>query len=151
MASGATVSYMYLSLWFHYVHVPTSFFFHVCLSSLLQYLLHYLLALSKWIDESTLQKSHVTTVAWALLQDSYHTTLCLRHPPSVIATAVAYLALHCCKLEVPGSGGGGGGRRKWWEVCSPESSEETLQEIASEIMAVYDARKQSTTREQKVW
>ena len=77
----------------------------------------------------------MTTVAWALLQDSYHTTLCLHHHPTVIATAVLYLALHCCKLEVLGSRAAD---RSWWEVFSPGTSEEDLQNIAEKIMEVND-------------
>lgn len=99
----------------------------------LQYLLHHLLALSRWIDERVWLRSHVTTVAWALLQDSYHTTLCLRHPPNLLATAVLYLALHCCKLEVPGAS-----QRQWWDVFCPHVEEKELQAIAKDIMAVHD-------------
>lgn len=100
----------------------------------LQYLLHHLLALSRWIDERVWLRSHVTTVAWALLQDSYHTTLCLRHPPNLLATSILYLALHCCKLEIPGASR----RRQWWDVFCPRVEEKDLQAIAKDIMAVYD-------------
>ena len=99
----------------------------------LQYLLHHLLSLSRWINERVWLRSHVTAVAWALLQDSYYTTLCLRHPPNLLATAVLYLALHCCKLEVPGAG-----QRQWWDVFCPRVEEEELQAIAKDIMAVHD-------------
>lgn len=111
---------------------------HYCMYTKLnlQYLLHHLLALSRWIDERAWHRSHVTQVAWALLQDSYHTTLCLRHQPNLLATAVLYLALHCCKLEVPGTAAA---QRQWWEVFSPGVDEKDLQAIAKDIMAVHDA------------
>lgn len=75
--------------------------------------------------------SHVTRLSWALLQDSFHTTLCLHHPPHVLATAVLYLAIQCCKLVVPGSEGA---RWAWWEVFGKGSTESELQGIAEEIM-----------------
>ena len=96
-----------------------------------QYLLHYLLALSRWVDEDVWSKSHVTRVAWALLQDSFHTSLSLREPPHVVAAAVLYLAVHCCKLSIPGSDSA---QHAWWEVFSPGCSEARLQGIAEEVM-----------------
>ena len=82
----------------------------------------------------------MTTVAWALLQDSFYTTLCLHHPPTLIATAVLYLAMHCCKLEVPGSRAAD---RKWWEVFSPGTSEQELRDIAENIMQVHELKSAS--------
>ena len=73
----------------------------------------------------------MTKVAWALLQDSFHTTVGLQEPPHVVATAVLYLAVHCCKLSIPGSAEA---QRQWWEVFSPGVAEERLQEIAEEVM-----------------
>ena len=107
----------------------------ITLSIYLQYLLHHLLALSRWTDERVWHRSHVTAVAWALLQDSYHTSLCLRHQPNLVATAVLYLALHCCKVEVPGSKTA---ERQWWQVFYPDTEEKELQAIAKDIMAFCD-------------
>lgn len=95
------------------------------------YLLHYLLALSRWVSKEEWHKSHVTRLSWALLQDSFHTTLSLRHPPHMVATAALYLAMQCCKLVVPGSEEA---QWAWWEVFSEGSKENQLQEIAGEIM-----------------
>lgn len=86
-------------------------------------------------------KSHITKLSWALLQDSFHTTLCLREPAEVVATAVLYLAIQCCKLAVPGSEEA---KRQWWEVLSPECSEEKLQEVATEIMSCITAVNKKT-------
>ena len=105
-----------------------------------QFLLHYMLALSRWVSEEVWQRSHVTVVAWGLLQDSFHTTLSLHHPPHTIATAVLYLSMHCCKLDVPG---GRFAQRQWWEVFSPGTSEQTLQDIACKIMSVSDKSQDS--------
>lgn len=97
----------------------------------LQYMLHYLLALSRWVDEEAWEKSHVTRVAWALLQDSFHTTLSLRKPPHAIATAVLYLAVQCCNLSIPGADKA---KWRWWEVFGDGTTETELQEIAQEVM-----------------
>lgn len=77
----------------------------------------------------------MTKLSWALLQDSFHTSLCLREPPEVVATAVLYLAVQCCKLAIPGSEEA---ERQWWEVFSPDCSEEKLQDVATEIMRCVD-------------
>lgn len=98
----------------------------------MQYLLHYLLALSRWVEEEVWHKSHVTKLSWALLQDSFHTTLSQRESPEVVATGVLYLAVQCCKLAIPGSEEA---ERQWWEVLCPDCSEERLEEVATEIMS----------------
>ena len=88
----------------------------------------------------------MTQVAWALLQDSYHTALCLHHSPNLLATAVFYLALLCCKLDFPGASTA---TRKWWEVVCPGCEERQLQDIAKDIMAVYDKASDETTKQVK--
>ena len=100
-----------------------------------QYLLHFLLAFSHWVGEEVWQQSRVAIVAWLLLQDSFHTTLCLRHSAVEIATAVLYLALHCCKMDIVGNRTA---KRRWWRVFSSSTSEDTLKDISREIMRVYD-------------
>ena len=84
------------------------------------------------MDKEAWHSSHVTRLSWALLQDSYHTTLCLREPPEVLATAVLYLAVQCSQLVIPGSEEA---EREWWEVLSPDCSEGKLQEVAGEVMS----------------
>lgn len=83
----------------------------------------------------------MTRLSWALLQDSFHSSLCVREPPQVVATATLYLAIQCCKLAIPGSEDA---ERKWWEVLSPECSEEKLQQVASEIMGCITATNKNT-------
>ncbi len=79
----------------------------------------------------------MTQLSWALLQDSFHTTLSLRHSPHVVATAVLHLAMQCCKLVIPGADEA---RWAWWEVFGKGSTESELQEIAEEIMECVAAR-----------
>lgn len=67
-----------------------------------QYLLHYLLAMSRWVDQEAWTKSHLPAISLCLLQDSYHTTLPLSLSPHQLATAVLYLAVLSCRLNIPG-------------------------------------------------
>ena len=70
--------------------------------ALIQHLLHYMLTLSRWVDTQSWTKSRLPVISLSLLQDSYHTTLPLSHPPHKMATAVLYLAILCCRLVIPG-------------------------------------------------
>ncbi len=90
--------------------------------------------MSRWVDERVWSSSHVTRVAWALLQDSFHNDLCLRYSPVTIATAVLYAAVHCCGLVIPGEPHG----KPWWRVLSPQDSQEQLQLISIKILKLYD-------------
>lgn len=67
-----------------------------------QYLLHYLLAMSRWVDQEAWTKSHLPSISLCLLQDSYHTPLPLSLSPHKLATAVLYLAVLSCRLNIPG-------------------------------------------------
>lgn len=99
------------------------------------YLLHYLVVLSRWVDEATWQESCIVSLSWCMLQDSFHAELCLLHAPYVIATAVIYLAVQCCKLDIPKAEG----KRTWWEVFAPNIKETQLQLIAMTILDIYNA------------
>lgn len=67
-----------------------------------QYLLHYLLAMSRWVDQEAWTKSHLPAISLCLLQDSYHTPLPLSLSPHKLATAVLYLSVLSCRLNIPG-------------------------------------------------
>eukprot|EP00731_Ephydatia_muelleri_P016178 Em0009g602a len=99
------------------------------------YLLHYLVALSRWVDDAAWQRSSISSLSWCILQDSFHTELCLSHAPYVIATAVLYLAVQCCKLDIPNTES----KRMWWEVFAPDVGELQLQLIGKTILELYDA------------
>lgn len=97
-------------------------------------MIHHLLSLSRWVDENEWKQSQLPPLAWALLQDSYHTLLPSHHPPNLLACAILYLSVHCCRLQVSS----GGSQRQWWQVCCPNTQEAQLQAIAEELMQVYD-------------
>eukprot|EP00061_Rhincodon_typus_P002659 g18140.t1 len=78
----------------------------------LQYLLHYLVSLKKWMNRHTWERTPVAVTAWGALRDSYHGTVCLRHTPQHVAVAALYFALLCYGVEVPGDATG---ERAWWQ------------------------------------
>ncbi len=98
---------------------------------LLQYLCHFLLALARWVDPEVWPNSRVAGLSWALLQDCYTSDLCLREPAHLQAIAMLYLAMHCCRLHVPGSDQA---TRPWWQALCPEVSEDKLQQMSLQIM-----------------
>ena len=55
----------------------------------------------------------VRQLAWCFLQDTFHTSLCVRHTPQLLSTAVLYLAMACRGVQVEDSERA---RRQWWEV-----------------------------------
>ena len=99
-------------------------------------------------------------MSWSLLQDSFHTHLNLTHPPIVMATAVLYLAVHCCKLTIPSEGA----RQQWWEVgvalmdlyllfflyqvLCPNVDEVILQSISQTMMSVYTLKDNCIERDE---
>ncbi|XP_065911764.1 cyclin-Q-like [Dysidea avara] len=99
-----------------------------------KYLLHYFLVISYWETEKLYTWNQVRQLAWCFLQDLFHTTLCVRHSPQLLATTVLYLAMACHGMQVEGRRM----RRQWWEVFSPGCSEETLKEIGVELLSLYD-------------
>ncbi|XP_062891116.1 cyclin-Q [Mobula hypostoma] len=100
-----------------------------------KYLLHYLVTLKCWMNQHTWERTPVAVTAWALLRDSYHGNLCLRHKPQHIAVAVLYFALHCYGLEVPGEATA---KRLWWEVLSDGISRDIIHSIIAEIVDIYE-------------
>ena len=54
-----------------------------------------------------------------------------------------YNFAHALTPSPAGSVGGVSGRR-WWEVFSPESSESDLQDVARQIMTLYDSPAESS-------
>ena len=77
-------------------------FMNSFLLNCMQYLLHCLLALSRWVEPEAWSRSHVPALSLSLLQDTFHTPLPLSLPPHTLATAALYLAVFCCRLPVPG-------------------------------------------------
>ena len=96
----------------------------------------------KWVDPQKWKESHIVLIAWSFLQDSFHTTLNLHHSANKMAVAVLYLAVHCCKLQVPSEGA----EHQWWEVMHPGIEEVELQDIAHQIMNMVDSTESSNSK-----
>ncbi|XP_066565951.1 cyclin-Q [Amia ocellicauda] len=100
-----------------------------------KYLLHYLVSLQNLLNRHAWRRTPIAKTAWALLRDSYHGSLCLRHPPQHIAVAVLYLAVESYGVEVPGDSGAG---KLWWQVFSDDLTKPIIDSIISELLQLYD-------------
>lgn len=100
-----------------------------------KYLLHYLLSVKRWMNRHVWERKPVAVTSWALLRDSYHGRVCLRHKPQHVAVAVLYFALQCYGVEVPGDAVA---KRSWWEVLSEGMTRDIIHDIIGEIAAIYE-------------
>ncbi|XP_068694246.1 cyclin-Q-like isoform X1 [Montipora capricornis] len=107
--------------------------FHVTFNNPHKYLLHYLKSLEDWLAEESFDA--IGQLSWSLLQDSFHTTLCLQHSPSNIAVAMIYFALNCLGITVPSHGA----QSTWWQAVCPASTEQEIQEIISNMIEFYSS------------
>lgn len=64
-------------------------------------------------------RTPIAETAWALLKDSYHGLVCVRHQPQHLALTALYLALHTYGVQVPA------GEREWWQVSALTIFQET--------------------------
>ncbi|XP_067833051.1 cyclin-Q-like [Heptranchias perlo] len=100
-----------------------------------KYLLHYLVSLRNWMNRHSWNRTPVVVTAWALLRDSYHGSLCLRHRPQHIAIAVLDFTLQCYGVEVPGDALA---ERSWWQVFSEGATRPIIDAIVAEIVRIYE-------------
>lgn len=98
-----------------------------------KYILHYLMSLSHLFNEKKWEKSGVSTIAWAILRDSYHGTICLEYPPEIIALSCISLAFKFCKLKVPFRH-----EVPWWKALYKDCKDDKLQEIQVKIIKCYE-------------
>ncbi|XP_041035535.1 cyclin-Q [Carcharodon carcharias] len=109
--------------------------FHVSFEHPHKYLLHYLISLRNWTNRHMWKRTPVAVTAWAVLRDSYHGTLCLRHQPQHVAIAVLYFALQCYGVEVPGDATA---ERAWWQVFCEGVTKNTIDAIVMELVQIYE-------------
>lgn len=77
-----------------------------------QYLLHYLVSVRNLLNRHAWSRTPIAETAWALLKDSYHGSVCVRHPPQHLAISVLYLAIQSYGMEMPS------GELEWWQVST---------------------------------
>ncbi|KAG7477329.1 hypothetical protein MATL_G00068440 [Megalops atlanticus] len=112
--------------------------FHVSFQYPHKYLLHYLLSLKALLNRHAWARTPICETAWALLKDSYHSPLCVRHPPQHLALAVLYLALHSYGVEVPA------GAVEWWQVFCEDITNSDIESIICELLQLYDMEAKCT-------
>lgn len=111
--------------------------FRVAFDNPHKYLLHYLKSLQDWVGPSMLGHSQVAQLSWSVLQDTFHTPLCLMHQPSQIAVAVLYTALLCSGFVVPPQHRTAT-QKQWWQVFWPECKEADIQDITHQLLELYN-------------
>ncbi|BFZ08629.1 hypothetical protein BsWGS_11668 [Bradybaena similaris] len=104
-----------------------------------KYLCHYLKSMSQWMEPNVWESTPVARSAWSFLRDSYHTDLCLDHPPEHIAVAVLYFSLLCHGAEIPFHKYT---RKRWWQAFSRDITLAIIQSIISKIITAYDIENQ---------
>ena len=82
------------------------------LDVILQYLLQYIKSVTDWL-EPEMSKYPLARTAWSILRDSYHTSTCLRYPPTHVAVTVLYMTLEIHGVEVPYNHQA---EKQWWKV-----------------------------------
>ena len=70
--------------------------------------------------------------AWAFVNDSYVTTLCLRFPSLTIATSALYAAAKHCNVSFPDDEFG----RPWWEIAGVDL--ESIKQACNVMAEVYE-------------
>ncbi|KAK7499537.1 hypothetical protein BaRGS_00009189 [Batillaria attramentaria] len=100
-----------------------------------KYLLHYLKSLQSWFHRREWEETPIASTAWALLRDSYHSSMCLHSNPEHVAVAVIYLALQCYGVEVPYSKYAD---TPWWKAFCEDVTLDAIKAIIKDILTTYD-------------
>ncbi|XP_023693046.1 cyclin-Q [Paramormyrops kingsleyae] len=103
-----------------------------------KYLLHYLLSVKGIMNRHAWSRTPISETAWALLKDSYHGPLCVRHPPQHLALAVLYLSLQSYGVELPV------GAVEWWQVFCEEITKAEIESIITDVLQLYDMEAKCT-------
>lgn len=93
------------------------FFFILCFApsnklhfAVSQYLLQYLLSVRSLLNRHAWSRTPIAETALAVLKDSYHGSVCVRHKPQHLALTSLYLALQTYGVQLPR------GELEWWQV-----------------------------------
>jgi len=97
------------------------------------YMLHYCLALVSAVPGAEGYMTRVARLAWAFLNDSFHTSMCVDYAAHVIAGGVLALALRCCTPEVKEVAP----ETQWWQALGLKESD--LNEICNRMLLLYEA------------
>ncbi|XP_062396631.1 cyclin-Q [Sardina pilchardus] len=97
-----------------------------------KYLLHYLVSVRNLLNRHAWSRTPIAETAWALLKDSYHGSVCVRHPPQHLALSVLYLTIQSYGVEMPS------GELEWWQALCDDISRGEIEDIMSELLQLYD-------------
>ncbi|XP_063065403.1 cyclin-Q [Engraulis encrasicolus] len=97
-----------------------------------KYLLHYLVSVRNLVNRHAWARTPIAETAWALLKDSYHGVVCVKHAPQHLALAVLYLAIQSYGVEFPT------GELEWWQALCDDISRGEIDEIMSDLLHLYD-------------
>lgn len=97
-----------------------------------KYLLHYLISVKNLLNRHAWARTPIAETAWALLKDSYHGSVCVRHPPQHLALAVLYLAVQSYGMEMPS------GELEWWQALCDDISRSEIEDIMTDLLQLYD-------------
>ncbi|KAM9095552.1 LOW QUALITY PROTEIN: cyclin-K-like [Sarcophilus harrisii] len=90
-------------------------------------------------DQNQIQK--LVQMAWTFVNDSLCTTLSLQWEPDIIAVSVMHLAGLLCKFEIQ-EWTSKPMYRRWWEQFVPDVSDDVLEDIGHQILALYSQENQ---------
>ncbi|KTG42775.1 hypothetical protein cypCar_00005612 [Cyprinus carpio] len=133
--------------WHHYLMLfkPVFFFFILCFApsnklhfAVSQYLLQYLLSVRSLLNRHAWSRTPIAETALAVLKDSYHGSVCVRHKPQHLALTSLCLALQTYGVQLPR------GELEWWQVVCADITKTQIETIMSELLQLYDMEAKCT-------
>ncbi|XP_076447304.1 cyclin-Q-like [Babylonia areolata] len=100
-----------------------------------KHLLHYLMSLQSWFPREEWEAFPISSTAWALLRDSYHSNMCLKHAPEHMAVSAIFMALLMYGKEVPYTEFTD---TPWWKAMCDDLTMETIHTIMKDFTTTYD-------------
>ncbi|XP_042606528.1 cyclin-Q [Cyprinus carpio] len=103
-----------------------------------KYVLHYLLSVRSLLNRHAWSRTPIAETALAVLKDSYHGSVCVRHKPQHLALTSLYLALQTYGVQLPR------GELEWWQVVCADITKAQIETIMSELLQLYDMEAKCT-------
>uniref|UniRef100_A0A6A7FR99 Cyclin-Q n=2 Tax=Hirondellea gigas TaxID=1518452 RepID=A0A6A7FR99_9CRUS len=98
-----------------------------------KYLLHYLSALKDWIGKDTFNTIPVSSMAWRVLQDCYHSDLVIRKNAELVAVTCVTMALELYGVVVPHDL-----TTPWYTVLHTSCTKDAVSELTFQIFDLYE-------------
>ena len=101
-------------------------------------------------EDLALLEKELLQSAWTLLNDSYHTTICLQIEPEIIAIAMILFAIKTLKFEVTDWDDRKPSHRNWWDVFVENLDEIVIENICHQLLDFYEKQKRELEMLQNV-